>query len=292
MDMAHNKNIEISFICLALVAICACDQPRNNALRRKPVEPKTPRYETIIEPSARTFPEMNHQNENDDTIENIDEHQLGSRFNPQAAKSPDAKLWPPGYEDGGVGQIPPLPPDDDEFLKHPLPLIGPGLPAGLGVGRCGDSIVQLGEECDDGNLVNTDGCNNICLRPQCGNGLIELGENCDDNNLLNGDGCDDCCEFERCGNGRLDFITKDLKEECDDGNKIPGDGCSPCCKFEICGNHVIDPGEQCDDGNKNNGDGCDDCCRLEPECVQQNLNSCVMMSSPGNSNKLQGKNEI
>jgi cysteine-rich repeat protein len=36
----------------------------------------------------------------------------------------------------------------------------------------------------------------------CGNGIIEAGEACDDGNLVNGDGCDNCtltgaiCEME------------------------------------------------------------------------------------------------
>jgi cysteine-rich repeat protein len=36
--------------------------------------------------------------------------------------------------------------------------------------KCGDGIVQMGvEECDDGNMVNNDGCSNMCTKgPSCG----------------------------------------------------------------------------------------------------------------------------
>lgn len=32
---------------------------------------------------------------------------------------------------------------------------------------CGDGIVQPGEECDDGNTIDTDGCTNACTRGEC-----------------------------------------------------------------------------------------------------------------------------
>ncbi|NCG20279.1 MAG: DUF4215 domain-containing protein, partial [Rhodobacterales bacterium] len=64
----------------------------------------------------------------------------------------------------------------------------------------------------------------------CGNGIPELGEDCDDGNLANNDGCDEFCTFEPvvCGNGYLEG-----GESCDDGNLIPGDGCSDVCIREV-----------------------------------------------------------
>lgn len=62
---------------------------------------------------------------------------------------------------------------------------------------CGDTIVQLGEECDDGNLINGDGCEDDCtVTPVCGDGSIQTGEECDDGGTTNGDGCDSLCQFE------------------------------------------------------------------------------------------------
>ena len=70
---------------------------------------------------------------------------------------------------------------------------------------CGDGVVNTtGEECDDGNTGNGDGCNTSCklevvlapAAPECGNGVIEAPEQCDDGNLLNLDGCSSVCELE------------------------------------------------------------------------------------------------
>ncbi|MDP3735489.1 MAG: myxococcus cysteine-rich repeat containing protein [bacterium] len=65
---------------------------------------------------------------------------------------------------------------------------------------CGNGILEMTEECDDGNVVNGDGCSAQCkievYVPACGNGILDSGEQCDDGNLLNGDGCSDVCKFE------------------------------------------------------------------------------------------------
>ena len=63
---------------------------------------------------------------------------------------------------------------------------------------CGDGILQPGEQCDDGNNVNGDGCNANCMIEYCGDGILQpgLGEQCDDGNNVNGDGCSAVCKFE------------------------------------------------------------------------------------------------
>ena len=38
---------------------------------------------------------------------------------------------------------------------------------------CGNENVDIGEECDDGNEDNTDGCTNLCLRARCGDGHVQ-----------------------------------------------------------------------------------------------------------------------
>src|SRR5215831_6689960 len=48
---------------------------------------------------------------------------------------------------------------------------------------CGNGIQEVGEECDDGNLDDTDGCLSSCKRNTCGDGKVHLGtEECDDGN--------------------------------------------------------------------------------------------------------------
>ena len=74
---------------------------------------------------------------------------------------------------------------------------------------------------------------------ECGNGIREQGEECDDNNRRNRDGCSrDCKREDLCGNGRVD-----PGEECDDGNSMPDDGCSPDCEDEV----VVDGNDSFDD---------------------------------------------
>jgi len=57
-------------------------------------------------------------------------------------------------------------------------------------------------DCDDGNPCTNDTCNpgEGCIHaefaPCCGNGVLEPGEECDDGNWVGGDGCEeDCTEF-------------------------------------------------------------------------------------------------
>jgi TQXA domain-containing protein len=123
---------------------------------------------------------------------------------------------------------------------------------------CGDEVVnQAGEECDDGNQTDGDGCDHNCTPTSCGNGVATTGEACDDGNLLDGDGCDFNCTETVCGNG---VVT--IGEQCDDGNAVNGDDCDTNCTTPRCGNGVADPNEQCDDGNATNGDACDDNCTI------------------------------
>jgi fibro-slime domain-containing protein len=60
---------------------------------------------------------------------------------------------------------------------------------------CGDGIIGLGEECDDG--VNDGGygeCHAGCvLGAYCGDGIQQEGEDCDDGNNLDGDACGSAC---------------------------------------------------------------------------------------------------
>jgi len=172
---------------------------------------------------------------------------------------------------------------------------------------CGDGKVNplnktspataIGEQCDDGNRDDGDGCDNNCTVTGCGNGITDPGEQCDDGNQSNGDGCDNNCKATACGNG---IVTG--TEACDDGNQNNNDGCSSICVVERCGdgtpnnrteqcdtgtisstcngdctvaacgdgkiNQLFTPGgapgpEQCDDGNILDNDGCSSKCQFE-----------------------------
>jgi cysteine-rich repeat protein len=61
---------------------------------------------------------------------------------------------------------------------------------------CGDGVVEIGEECDDGNTVDGDACTSACRNAVCGDGIVEAGvEECDDGNLNASDGCDNQCRL-------------------------------------------------------------------------------------------------
>jgi cysteine-rich repeat protein len=116
------------------------------------------------------------------------------------------------------------------------------------------------EECDDGNQVDTDGCDGQCMivnpdPDSCGNGLLEAGNNeqCDDSNGANGDGCSATCQFETvgasCGDGNVD-----AGEVCDDGSHC-GDGTQ-------CSMHSDCTGIGDDQCLPRNGDGCNTTCNF------------------------------
>jgi cysteine-rich repeat protein len=88
-------------------------------------------------------------------------------------------------------------------------------------GQCGNGVLDAGEECDDGNDVSTDSCNQ-CVATVCGNGIVEGDEECDDGNPIDFDGCTDC-KVAVCGDG-----VREGSEECDDGNDVGFDGCTGC----------------------------------------------------------------
>jgi cysteine-rich repeat protein len=116
-------------------------------------------------------------------------------------------------------------------------------------GICGDGILSPnnGEECDDGNNDDGDGCDSDCrIRtppPVCGNGILETGEECDDGNTVDGDGCNAVCKTEYCGDG---IVQPGLGEECDDGPAGSSD-CTSTCKKACLQTCDPDPREnKCD----------------------------------------------
>ncbi|MEO8841223.1 MAG: DUF4215 domain-containing protein [Kofleriaceae bacterium] len=126
------------------------------------------------------------------------------------------------------------------------------------VASCGDGVVHAGvEQCDDGNADNTDTCPTTCRTATCGDGFVQAGvEQCDDGNHSNTDACLDTCVAATCGDG---FVETGI-EGCDDGNQVDTDACRNTCMPANCGDGVVGPGEQCDDGNLDNTDGCLNTC--------------------------------
>jgi cysteine-rich repeat protein len=129
---------------------------------------------------------------------------------------------------------------------------------------CGDGILDLFEECDDGNQTNGDGCDDDannggnCTVTGCGNGVVTGTEQCDDGNTADGDGCNSICVLEFCGDS---IVNNAGTEQCDEGgeNTIT---CDADCTLPVCGDGTLNTaaGEECDDGNTTDGDGCEADC--------------------------------
>ncbi len=62
-------------------------------------------------------------------------------------------------------------------------------------GVCGNANQEPGEACDDGDLLDDDGCDSNCTETGCRNGVVTSGEQCDDGNSIDGDGCESDCRF-------------------------------------------------------------------------------------------------
>ncbi len=134
---------------------------------------------------------------------------------------------------------------------------------------CGNGHVEGDEECDDGNDIDDDDCDNECRRNSCGDGELDRGEECDDGNRADMDGCSSKCRLEKCGDG----VVQPMRgEQCDPGCP-PGDqvcqpdpDCTEDCHTRKCGDGKIDPGEVCDDGNNEDGDLCSKDCSHIATC--------------------------
>ncbi len=102
----------------------------------------------------------------------------------------------------------------------------PSMPDGT---ECGtDPLSGASRYCSDG----------ICVVGLCGDTILAGNEQCDDGNVLDGDGCSGTCKLEGCGDGIVDPVQRDAmgnlfaNEQCDDGGFLDNDGCSSTCKLE------------------------------------------------------------
>ncbi len=130
---------------------------------------------------------------------------------------------------------------------------------------CGDENTDDGEECDDGNDNDNDGCPSTCFYAVCGDGFVwnEAGgdEECDDGNAVDDDGCDSDCTWSCSENGDCDDLEPCTGEEtcvdhvCEAGTPLANGtpctssmGAGACrdgwCEPDLCGNGVLDPPEE------------------------------------------------
>lgn len=125
---------------------------------------------------------------------------------------------------------------------------------------CGDGTLDVGEQCDDGNMDDTDACTNRCRNAVCGDSIVRYGiEACDDGNTDNTDSCLSFCASASCGDGFVFAVV----EDCDDGNLDDTDACLTDCSAASCGDGFLRAGfEDCDDGNTDDTDMCVGRCTL------------------------------
>ena len=125
---------------------------------------------------------------------------------------------------------------------------------------CGNKRIDQGEECDDGNLVETDGCSTSCKLAVCGDFKVDVGEECDKglgNNGTRGTECRLNCKLQKCGDGIVDNDFGNWNEQCDDGNAIDNDECSNACKKNTCqGSRCTCTGNDCSHLECNSDDQC------------------------------------
>jgi len=126
---------------------------------------------------------------------------------------------------------------------------------------CGNGIVQEPEACDDGNLINTDGCSNRCHKTvgQRCTGAAECGTS-----LCSSGVCKTCTADAACGQeGRCSSGSCVLSQRCRTDGEC---GATDLCVQQLCsscGDGIVLLPETCDDGNRSNGDGCSDHCLFE-----------------------------
>ena len=80
---------------------------------------------------------------------------------------------------------------------------GDGCDSNCSTTACGNGIQTAGEECDFGEANGDVGlvCRRDCTRDTCGDGAAVGNETCDDGNDIDGDGCDNLCVPSLCRGG-------------------------------------------------------------------------------------------
>jgi YVTN family beta-propeller protein/cysteine-rich repeat protein len=125
---------------------------------------------------------------------------------------------------------------------------------------CGNGVVQPGEQCDDGNTTDDDGCDGNCTFTGCGNGVTTSGEQCDDGNLVAGDCCSPTCLYEASGDPCADDGSACTRDECDGAGLCthPNEPAGTACPSDgnVCTDDVCDGAGACT--HPPNAASCDD----------------------------------
>jgi len=139
--------------------------------------------------------------------------------------------------------------------------------------RCGNGVLDPGEQCDDGNRTNGDGCSAVCGADTCGNGVVEANEDCDcgtnAGSLPGG-----CLAVNGASKANCSINCQTPEERCsslypqdqdDDGS--PSDCADANCVGTWCSDVTDDDGDgfseddgDCNDSNPNISPAADEIC--------------------------------
>jgi cysteine-rich repeat protein len=111
----------------------------------------------------------------------------------------------------------------DEQVIDPLREQVQAMRRELDMGYCGDDIVQLGEECDDGQTADGDGCSGECLREEAFIAPPPAGG-------AEGEKCfssDDCSDGQSCSTER-----GDCRSACEPGAEACIQACAGVCETD------------------------------------------------------------
>ncbi|MCF7812026.1 DUF4215 domain-containing protein [Candidatus Gracilibacteria bacterium] len=151
------------------------------------------------------------------------------------------------------------------------------------VPTCGDGSIDTGEECDDANTANGDGCSSSCNwesdifscnpKPAIGtswNTVAQYDQTCTASNGTS------CTAWSPASDPDTDYNATPVSDECrykcasgyqwNSGSQA----CEEIPPAPSCGDGNVDSGEECDDGNTSNGDGCASGCRWETKTFSCN----------------------
>jgi cysteine-rich repeat protein len=177
--------------------------------------------------------------------------------------------------------------DGENFLTYrtdeKLPVVGSGVdpdpilreqPALIGCPVCGNSEIDQGESCDDGNTVDEDGCAAQCQLDSCvdqtpGFPAVPI---CDDASACTDDTCNvntgDCEYSAGCDDGVSCTVDACVEEEC---VSTPNDG--RCDDATFCnGSEVCDSAEDCQAGTPPD---CSDAFACTDDSCSVGSDSCV-----------------
>ena len=162
-----------------------------------------------------------------------------------AALSPDEVLtW--------LGTGAPSVTNPDNALSFPRARVDVAVPLLLAV--CGNSVLEVGEACDDGNTVDGDCCDSVCE-------FETVGSGCDDGDLCS---TVDSCDGAGTCVGSSPLVCDD-SEICTDDSCIPASGCAfvpntdPCDDANACTDGDVCAGGSCTAGGALDCDDLDAC---------------------------------